>query len=400
MTIFTPDTSSFPTFFEKASFLLAWRISLAFIFIFSIVTTLYSFSGIDNAIPSAIVLLIGLFCFIFLYITRNYIPIFWVYSISGFFMSHFAMNTVMNLTHYVDFMWIMITLFMTFIGLGQRIGIIATVINAFLIAYFFFNNLNRHIVLIKPRTNSQLVGEFIEVTFALFVLGYLIHLYYLHQQHSNNELKLANSELEKQNQLISTKNNENIVLLKEVHHRVKNNLQIITSLLRLQKGSLPDEIKLKFDEAISRIMTMSLIHSKLYQTNKLNKIEIESYINDLIFEIIHTLDHNKKVSTEIKSDIGDVGLKTIVRLGLLLNELLSNSFKHAFKNCTEGNILIHLNRSNPKEFILIYSDSGKWKEQNTNGFGLELIETLTEQLEGSYTRNDSTYHFQLNNLED
>lgn len=402
MKLFNPDTSFFNNYYDKAKYLLGWRISIVFISIFSIVSTIYSFTSFTAALPSYLVVIVGIFCLLFLYFTRNYKPIFWVYSISGFTLSHFAMNTVHELTHYVDFLWVLICIFLTFIGLGRRTGIVFTVINALLIAYFFWFTLNHQITTLNPRTNVQLIGEYIEILFSLFVLSYLVHQYYLFQQYSEKELLIANNELEHQNQLITSKNEENILLMKEVHHRVKNNLQIITSLLRLQKSNLSPEIEQKFDEAIGRIMTMSIIHSKLYQSDDLTKVDIKSYINDLVREILTSLSVDDNIKTSISSNINSIGLKTIVPLGLIINELLSNSFKHAFKNCFEGSINIEIKKLTEKEFELNYSDSGKWVDNHSENkvkFGLELIETLTEQLDGTVNRTDSHYTFKLSNLD-
>lgn len=401
MRLFNPDTSFYENYFDKAKYLLGWRISIVFILVFSIISIIYSFTSFTAAFPSYLVLIVGIFCLSFLYFTKNYKPIFWIYSISGFAISHFAMNTVFELTHYIDFLWVMVCIFLTFIGLGRKVGIIFTIINAILIAYFFWFTLNNHIINLIPRTNTQLIGEYLEVLFALFILGYLIHQYFLFQQYSEKELLTVNKELEIQNQLITAKNNENILLMKEVHHRVKNNLQIITSLLRLQKNSLSQDVEQKFDEAISRIMTMSLIHSKLYQSDDLTKINIESYTKDLIYDILSSLSSNDKIKTHINSDVEGIGLKTIVPLGLMLNELLSNSFKHAFKENESGEITIQIKKLNEADFELHYSDSGTWKEQSSIKikFGLELIETLTEQLDGTMSRTGSIYTFKLKNID-
>ena len=401
MNIFSPNTLFFDSYYDKARYLLAWRVSLVFIPIFIIITILYSFTSFNAATPSFLVILVGLFCLSFLYFTKNYKPIFWVYAISGCALSNYAMNTVFELTHYNDFLWILICIFLSFLGLGRKIGIMFIIGNAILIFYFFQFSLNKHISTIQPRNNVELYGEFLEVLFAFFILGYLTHQYFLFQQYSEKELKNLNTELETQNQLISAKNNENIVLMKEVHHRVKNNLQIITSLLRLQKNNLPPEAEQKFDEAIGRIMTMALIHSKLYQSEDLSKINLESYINDLIKEILSSLSSNENVTTNINSSYNSIGLKTIVPLGLMINELLSNSFKHAFSEKLSGIINIEIHATKTNEFILKYSDNGIWKTpiKDRVQFGLELIETLTEQLEGTFTREESAFVFQLKNLD-
>ena len=401
MGLFSPDTSFFDNYYDKAKYLLAWRVSLVFIPIFIIVSVLYSFTSFNAAFPSTLVVLVGVFCLTFLYFTKKYQPIFWVYAISGSAISNYAMNTVFELTHYNDFLWILICIFLAFIGLGRKFGIIFTILNAILIFYFFVFSLNKHISILQPRNDTELFGEFLEVLFAFFILGYLIHQYFLFQQYSEKELKIVNNELETQNKLISSKNNENIILMKEVHHRVKNNLQIITSLLRLQKNNLPPEAEQKFDEAISRIMTMALIHRKLYQSQDLSKINLESYINDLINEILASLSSNENIITNINSSYNSIGLKTIVPLGLMINELLSNSFKHAFREQQKGIINIEISATKTNEFELKYSDSGVWEKavKNNVQFGLELIETLTEQLEGSFIREGSAFIFQLKNLD-
>jgi two-component sensor histidine kinase len=107
------------------------------------------------------------------------------------------------------------------------------------------------------------------------------------------------------------------------------------------------------------------------------------------------------VKTTIQSDYNNIGLKTIVPLGLLLNELLSNSFKHAFKQINNNEINIQIRKSNDNTFELKYQDNGNWKIINDNDhhFGLELVETHTEQMEGSYYREDSSYTFTLKNLD-
>ncbi len=311
------------------------------------------------------------------------------------------MNTALNLTHYVDILWIMVCIYIAFVGLGRKVGLIFIVFNALLLGIFFFHTLNTHIEVLKPRTDFELMGEFIEITFALFIVSYLSYQYLLFQSYSKKELEFAYNELESQNELITVRNNENTLLMKEVHHRVKNNLQIITSLLRLQKNTLNPDVAEKFDEAINRIMTMALIHSKLYQSDDLSKVNIESYINDLVNEILSTLSSNENIATNIYSNYNSIGLKTIVPLGLLLNELLSNSFKHAFKNNEKGEITIEITTENEIDFTFKYSDTGTWKENQSPrfNFGLELIETLTSQMDGNFKRKESSYVFNLKNLD-
>jgi len=396
MSLFTPDTSMFDNYYDKGKYLMGWRMALAFSIVGLLLFTLSLFSHDDimSSILLFSVILISVACLFYLKITNNYVPLFWIYSISGTVIIHLALNLIMTLPHYVDMIWIIAITFMVFVGLGRKIGVAAVVINAVGLCYFFIFSLNQHIETITPRTNIEIISDITEVFFAFFVLAYLLRQYMIFSSYSGKELKNAN-------QLLSEKNKENIVLIQEIHHRVKNNLQIITSLLRLQKNDLTEESKVKFDEAINRIMAMSIIHKKLYQTEDLSKIDIESYIEDLILEIISSLSTSNDVKTNINTNIQSIGLKTIVPFGLLMNELISNSFKHAFTSNSNRVININIKANNDLNLILDYSDNGTWKEptESSSQFGLELIKVLTDQLEGDFSRKESVYSFNLQNLD-
>ncbi|NUM50517.1 MAG: hypothetical protein HUU48_05320 [Flavobacteriales bacterium] len=400
MKLFNPDTSFYNSYYDKDRFLLAWRISVAFTSIFTIITILYAISDFKAAITSGLVLLTGIFCILFLHFTKKFKPLFWVYAISGSILANLSIFTVMNFTHYVDFMWILVTIFLAFIGINRKAGFLMIGLNLILISIYFYFFLNTHIEVLPPRSTVQIVSELIEITFVLFVFSYLIYQFVEFQNYSQYELKKTLSELEKTNQVISSKNKENTLLLKEIHHRVKNNLQIIISLLRLQKNNLSAETEKSFEEAISRIMTMSLIHKTLYQSENLNTINFESYVTELV-NTISSYSCKGNIQTTIHSDYNQIGTNTMVPLGLMLNELLTNSFKHAFNDNLNGVIHISIQSDSNHYFALKYSDNGTWKNppELHNHFGMELIETLTEQLEGSFVRKESSFVFNLKNLD-
>jgi two-component sensor histidine kinase len=224
------------------------------------------------------------------------------------------------------------------------------------------------------------------------------------QNFSEAKLRKANIELANQNAVILAKNNENITLIKEIHHRVKNNLQIIISLLRLQQSEIVnEEARSNFTEAINRVMVMSSIHQRLYQEKEVSRIDLKSYLSDLAEDLKMIFQTEKKIDVHITSTYGEIDLKTLVPLGLLLNELISNSYKYAFNAVAEGEIKID-HCENQDKFDLIYSDNGTWREQESNraSFGLDLINILSEQLNGSFafTTNETgtRYHFSLSKL--
>ena len=400
MSIITPNTKSIDSHYERAKFLLAWRISLLFLILFGILTTNSIANKENSMLPFLMALAVIIITSIHLKATRNTKPFFWVYAISGTFIVNFALNYVLDFTHYVDFLWLIAIILLAFIGLGWSFGILFTLLNATGMGVFFWFTLNNHIETIQPRSNIEIIGDFVEVLFALFVVTYLMRQFVLFQRYAEKSLKKANANLEEQNKLIRSKNTENETLMKEIHHRVKNNLQIVISLLRMQQSELKsEESRNQFSEAINRIMAMSLIHQKLYGEKELSKVNLKSYLEELVSEIKSIFPDNEKISTQIHSQVENINLDTIVPLGLLINELVSNSLKYAFTNEKNGEISIEITQKE-NEYRFVYSDSGKWLEPNKNNssFGLELIDILTQQLNGEKsieTENGTKYHFTL-----
>lgn len=185
--------------------------------------------------------------------------------------------------------------------------------------------------------------------------------------------------------------NEKEILLKEIHHRVKNNLQIVTSLLKLQASYVDDEkVKLLFKESRNRVQSMSLIHQKLYQTKDLASVDFRDYIETVTTHLQHSfgvLEDRVKVSIEVKDLF--MSIDNAIPAGLIINELVSNSLKHAFPGDRKGEILIHAAFDEFKnEYWLVIRDSGVGISKdvdikNTNTFGLKLVSTLVDQMNGS-----------------
>lgn len=187
--------------------------------------------------------------------------------------------------------------------------------------------------------------------------------------------------------------NERIhVLIKEMHHRVKNNLQVIASLLRLQAGTFTDaRLQQAFDQSQSRVTSMALIHEKLYKGDELALVDVRAYIEELFSELVRLNDYSDQVRYGSDIDGGlAFDLTTMVPLGLLLNELITNSFKHAFVGREEGHITLSIHRVEDKVYDLRYADDGvglpleKLQDDGTT-LGVSLIESLVDQLNGRMT---------------
>ncbi len=178
------------------------------------------------------------------------------------------------------------------------------------------------------------------------------------------------------------------VLLKEIHHRVKNNLQIISSLLRLQSGALNDpETKNILMEGQNRVLAMALIHQKLYQ-NELNEVEMGKFSSDLFFQLKNVFDPlGKNIILVNEIAIMKLNIDIAVPFGLILNELITNTFKYAFDHHPSPYIKIQVEKNN-NSYVLKYHDNGKGLAPNINfeegkTMGLRLISRLSEQLNGS-----------------
>jgi two-component sensor histidine kinase len=179
-------------------------------------------------------------------------------------------------------------------------------------------------------------------------------------------------------------------LLKEVHHRVKNNLQVISSLLDLQADAIADpHIRAMFEESQNRIHSMALIHENLYQSDDLSHIDAEQYIRSLsrrLFEAYST--PNDRIRLTVNADQVALNVNTAIPYGLILNELISNCLKHAFPGERAGEIRIELRRQAPGTCVLKISDTGVGFPDDidfraTESFGLQMVCILTEQLGGT-----------------
>jgi len=193
---------------------------------------------------------------------------------------------------------------------------------------------------------------------------------------------------------IKTALEEREVLLREIHHRVKNNLQIISSLLKLQSRYIEDEkYSGIFQESQDRIRSMALIHDRLYHSENLANIDFKDYIRNLASNLFHTYKASAG-KIELKIDVEDVslGIDTAIPCGLIINELVSNSLKHAFPDGREGEIKIILSSTDENEVELIVSDDGvgipeELDFRNTASLGLQLVVALVEQLQGEIELN-------------
>ena len=191
---------------------------------------------------------------------------------------------------------------------------------------------------------------------------------------------------------------EKELLLKEIHHRVKNNLMIISSLLNLQSSYIKDkESQDIFKESQNRARSMALIHERLYQSTDLKRIDFGEYITSLANELFHTYVADPSL-IELKINVEDIFLdiNTAIPLGLIVNELITNSLKHAFPDGISGEINVDFHPIDAHyEFIVKDNGIGFPEDidyQNTESLGLQMVTSLTDQIDGEMklNRNNGT----------
>lgn len=257
---------------------------------------------------------------------------------------------------------------------------------------------------INTRTYTMLAG------IGIFILiSVILYRNNLSRTKANQQLGRLNADLGNKNALLDKRNAENELLLKEIHHRVKNNLEIVTSLLELQSSQIDDPaIHAAMLSSQNRVHSMGIIHQKLYQGEHLASIEMRDYFVNLGENILDSFnaDGRIKVSCSMPELVLDVD--TAISVGLIANELLTNALKYAFTGKETGEITIgltavHVANTNieklsiPSDLLMLkIADNGIGKQENGKvkgtGFGTQLVSLLTQQLDGTltYENNNGT----------
>lgn len=179
------------------------------------------------------------------------------------------------------------------------------------------------------------------------------------------------------------------ILIKEIHHRVKNNLAVIQSLLSLQTHEIKDEdAKVKFRESQNRIKSMSMIHERLYSTDDLTSINVSEYVESLATQLFENYKLTKS-RVDLIFNVSDVKLdiNTIIPCGLIINELISNACKYAFPDDIEGKLEIEFSEGHDNEYILVVKDNGigipkDFDIFNTTSLGMQIVTSLMTQING------------------
>jgi len=231
------------------------------------------------------------------------------------------------------------------------------------------------------------------VLFLLLVLS-LFNSYKLKK--SRKEIREKNKEITLKNKQVKIALSEKEVLLKEVHHRVKNNLQVISGLLELQNISVTDEsVKLALKEGQNRIQSVALVHKMMYQSENVSKVNMQNYLEELlqVLELSYA-SSQKNTQTVINAKGVDLDITLAVPISLIVNEAVCNAYKHAFENKKLGNIKVTINKEKDTSYSLLIKDDGiglpnGFDVKKLKSIGFDLIHGLARQLKGKLTVNST-----------
>jgi two-component sensor histidine kinase len=233
---------------------------------------------------------------------------------------------------------------------------------------------------------NQLFAAIIGLSVLVLLLGLSVYLY---------------QNLRKNKQKVEEQANQLSTLMKELHHRVKNNLAIISSLLNMQSNRMEDKNAAKaVKEGQMRVQAMSLIHQKLYKTDNISTVNIETYLQELAESLMQAYNYsNDDFDLEIKAENPEIDVDMAIPIGLIVNELITNSMKYAYEGISRPALSIHF--KNEKEIKLQVKDNGigfdeKAVAKSSNSFGTKLIKGLSSQLKGRFEyKNEGGTIFEL-----
>lgn len=267
------------------------------------------------------------------------------------------------------------------------------------------NNQNQLQRISIEQTNKTKNITLAYVALLLIIVGLLFNRYLI-KQRNNRQLRTNQKELDQKNIFLETLTTEQDKLLKEkewlikeVHHRVKNNLQMVTGLLYAQSMYLEDDkARLAVNDSLRRMQAISMIHQKLYKDDNTSTISMPVYIKDLVRYLHESFDANNQITFEQTIASADLDVSQAIPLGLIITESIVNAIKYAFLNEQKGVVSIHLQYEGTDQLLLKISDDGIGLPAGLDtgkhhSLGLDLMQGLTRQLKGNfYIENNKGVH--------
>jgi two-component sensor histidine kinase len=355
--------------------------------IFNVIAVLIIFTSIgyyNSVFECAVVLALAPLVF-FLNSKYGYIPAMYLFTFIGCFLFYF-LSVKMGVQSFAFLYY-----FPLILGIIQMVGrkemyihLVVLLILCMLsvISMLVSYKLNLVHVNVSPQIIESV--KYINIFFAFFTsIGFMC---------------IISVEAIKQEEQLKSALQQKEILLAELFHRVKNNLNIVTSLLNLKKNSTTSiEAQNALEECRNLVFSMALVHTKIYNSNNVDNLNFKEYLEDLVQELVNSIGGKEKVEFEMKAPAVSLNITQAIPCGLIVNELITNSFKHAQRPGIKLNVNIDLKEIN-ESLVLEFKDNGPGKiNTETNGsLGMELIRSLAGQLDAEYLfKNNGGLHFAL-----
>jgi len=251
---------------------------------------------------------------------------------------------------------------------------------------------NPHAIVVEEKSaaNSGFRFDFLVISALVFLILGLLYKLYRTRNNYDERIALKEGEINNQNEILNKLFSEKEWLLKELHHRVKNNLQVVISLLNSQSAYLENkDALLAIQDSQHRMNAMSLIYQKIYEAENLAVIDMCWYIPELIAYLKGVFHTEKKISYKLDIECVDLDVAQAVPLGLILNEAIINAIKYSYPEMAQGEVNIRLKRIEDETYRLIISDNGVGVPndaalKNRNSFGMHLMNGLSTQADGTF----------------
>lgn len=391
--------------FKKSTrFNFVWTVVLGFTIAAIVLTILSTFLDIRFFLFYVVALFFLVVSLLFLRYKSNYYRLIAsLLFIFIFLICIVSIFTVKNDPHFQELFWMLGLSIFSFFVLNQRWGIsfLVAIVVIYCIYYNFFfaeHILQHHFI--KP--HSYLSWS-IEFGISMFIIGYAMTQYIVANHNALNKIKVSYKELEDQKRKVEQQTKEKTILLQEIHHRVKNNLQVIVSLLRMQMKELSSpEAQNSFQMSISRVISMALIHQKLYEKENLSDIVIKEYLEALLERIVPSRNSGVIINYTVHSSITNFTGRNALPLGLLVNELVLHTLnKVNQEEASSASIEVHIKAIDEHRFTMTYIDDKIHSSTQVNSYynSIQLIDIFSRQLDGNYTvsekENKKYYQFVL-----
>ncbi len=367
--------------FDQTRYLLVKRAGVMFMVILAVVSVINSMFEHYNPTPDITTMgLIGI-CLFLLHRTKDYRFVSKIGVLGATVTLIITLFTLRGM-HLATPIWMVTCIVFTYLVLEKFWGGLILAINfsglAVYLMTIFENRMNGRFLIIQSDAYVFLAEFMVQGA----ALGYLLHVFLSASQTTERYLIESHRYAEDQNSVILKQKSQIEVMLKEIHHRVKNNLQIIASILRLQSNESNDHDNVALIESVNRVNTMAMIHDKMYKSDTFQAFDLSNYVENLVMCICDSYPVGKDIKARVEVENFNVSTNTMVPLAMIINELITNSIKHAFPDEMNPKIDLKIKGLLEDRFELFYKDNGRWKESE-NAFGTEIITAMTDQLEGN-----------------